>query len=217
MDETDKILQEIEQDHYKYIKEYKNKINTYLMQIKNGNADINVYGSLFNDSHFLYIFTKDDKGGPRVSKKTIDDAANQLFILAEKNLEHEDSYVRAQAYAYLATIYHYREDNNKALECYNKAVEEDSSFLLERGSFKNVKLKDRAGALADFNQALAQAKDQDQIELINMHISNIDLLRDTDKLLSESKWLNVKFFIIIGAVVLYICYVLYDSIKPIFH
>ena len=144
-----------------------------------------------------------------MNRETIDKVANKFLVLIKKDITNGTPKIKGEAYCYLAHICIYKGEMHKALECYNKAVSLDKELLVYRGDFKNTYLNDRAGALADFNEALSVTQDPEQIEYINFQIQGIDVLRNADKHLKEVKSSILQIWLILIAGIIFIAYKIY--------
>lgn len=205
---------EYESFHSDTIKRYRDLLKKSSIIIKMGKGKIQDYSDFFLYSCYLKEFTKDDKGGSLVSQSDINKAAADLLELIKKDIETGDVKTKAKAYTYLAAICHYqKEDNKKALECYDKAVSLDESILIDRAQFKNLHLNDRDGALVDLNRALELEKDPDIISIIKSNIEDIDIIRNTDKTLADIKfeWIKIIAIIIFGLI--FIAYRIYLALN----
>lgn len=208
MDDLDKLEDDFEKkfDDFRKetIREYKTKIAKYSLIVKNKNASTSDYADLFVACRSLYKFTKNEKGGPLISKDKVDKLADKLLVLIKKDITEGTPAIKAKAYCCLSYICVYRNDKQRALECYNKAVSLDKTFLSERADFKNVILNDKEGALADYHEALSVATDPATIDSIKFSIEHIDTLRDVDKSLKEVKWGDIKLllFLILSLVII---------------
>lgn len=193
------------------IKEYRDQVKKYSQEIRMGDDSTFNYSMLFNSYWRLYQFSSTDDKKPDIDKEVVEKACNQLLLKIKEDITKGNA--DAHTYCYLADIYIYREDNDKALKCYDKAVALDESCYLNRGDFKNIELDDREGALEDYNKALAAEKDPEKIELIKDSIESIDIFRNTDKILAETdktiRDMKIKSFLIFGALILYIVFKIY--------
>lgn len=193
------------------IRQYRDEVKKYSQDIRMGDASTHNYDMLFNAYWHLYEFSIKDDVKPDFDKETVDKVCNQLLVKIKKDIT--DGIADGFTYCYLADVYTYRENKEKALECFDKAVSIDESFNWHRGEYKNYVLNDREGALEDYNKALAVAKDQDTIDLINDSIKSIDLIRKTDEILAETdktlRNMKIKSFLIFGALILYILFKIY--------
>ncbi|MFQ8625696.1 MAG: tetratricopeptide repeat protein [Candidatus Gastranaerophilaceae bacterium] len=193
------------------IRQYRDEVKKYSQDIRMGDASTHNYDMLFNAYWRLYEFSIKDDGKPDFDKETVDKVCNQLLVKIKKDIT--DGIADGFTYCYLADVYTYRENKEKALECFDKAVSIDESFNWNRGEYKNYVLNDREGALEDYNKALAVAKDQDTIDLINDSIKSIDLIRKTDEILAETdktlRNMKIKSLLIFGALILYILFKIY--------
>ena len=140
-------------------------------------STIDVY-DLFSAYAGLYSFTEDDKTGPLGSKDDVEKIAQKLLVYITKDIKEGTDEQKGNAYFYLSSICIFREDIPKGLECLKKAVEFDPRHLTDLAYYKNYKLDDREGALADYNKALQVLKDLSDIERIKSSIADIDSLRN---------------------------------------
>lgn len=193
------------------IRQYRDEVKKYSQKIRMGDASTFNYRKLFNAYWHLYELSVQDDGKPDFDKETVDKVCNQLLAKIKKDIT--DGKADGFTYCYLADIYTYRENKEKALECFDKAVSIDESFNWHRGVYKDYVLNDREGALEDYNKALAVAKDQDTIDLIKDSIESIDLIRKTDEILAETdktlRNMKIKSLLIFGALILYILFKIY--------
>lgn len=206
MDDIDKLEVDLEQrlDNFRNetIRGYKTEIAKYSLIVKHKNASTMDYSNLFVACHSLYEFTKGDKDGPLISKDKVDKIADKLLVLIKKDITEGTPAVKGQAYCSLSYICVHRNDKQKALECYDKAVSLDKKFLIERADFKNAFMDDREGALADYNEALSITTDPDTIEYIKYNIEHIDVIRDANKSIKEAGWAYIKIILFIILVVI---------------
>lgn len=197
-------------DFYKNtVKEYQNSIKNYSVKVNTENPDIADVANLFIAYTGLDEFTKGRPENNLVNKATIDKIINKLLVLIKRDLNQNNTKVKGEAYCYLATICIYKKEFQKALECYNKASDLDKYFLAYRADFKNTCLNDRAGALADYNEALAATDDPEHIEYINFQIQGIDVLRNADKHLKEVKSTCLQVWLILIAGIIFIAFKIY--------
>lgn len=193
------------------VRDYRDQIKKYSQEIRMGDGSTLNYSMLFNAYWHLYQFSSRDNKKPDVDKEVVEKACNQLLLKIREDITKGNA--DAHTYCCLADIYIYRENNEKALECYDKAVALDESCCLSRGDFKNIELNDREGALEDYNKALAAEKDPERIELIKDSIESIDIFRNTDKIIAETdktiRDIKIRSFLIFGALILYIIFKIY--------
>lgn len=193
------------------IQQYRDEVKKYSQKIRMGDASTFNYRKLFNAYWHLYELSVQDDGKPDFDKETVDKVCNQLLAKIKKDIT--DGKADGFTYCYLADIYTYRENKEKALECFDKAVSIDESFNWHRGVYKDYVLNDREGALEDYNKALAVAKEQDKIDLIKDSIESIDLIRKTDEILAGTdktlRNMKIKSLLIFGALILYILFKIY--------
>lgn len=180
------------------IQSYKDEIEKYSLKIDKGDDSVGTYAMFFQAYKALYEFTKDEKKYRCVDKAVVDNICNNFELKVQRELaENKDI---AHNYCHMAEICIYKDDRKKALEYYDMAVREDESTLTSRGQFKNLELNDREGALADYKRALEIETDPNEREMIQHFIDNIDLIRNSDKLIRNT---NIQVWLIIIAVVAY--------------
>ncbi len=155
------------------IKAYKTEAQKYLLKIKSGSTEIIDYASLFRAYLGLLNFLE-EQGKIDALKKQIDIIVNKLVPLIKKEIQTGNDSSKAQAYIYLAEIYEYKKDVQKAYECCNRAVSLDKKFLAERAGFRNFVLNDKQGALEDYNAALAVETDPQRLAMISYCINQIN-------------------------------------------
>ncbi len=186
------------------IQSYKDEIEKYSLEIDKGDDSASTYALFFQAYKALYEFTKNEKKYKCVEKSVIDNICNNFESKVQNELSQNKNV--AYNYCHMAEIFTYKNDKKKALEYYNMAVNEDESTLTNRAQFKNYELNDRAGALADYNRALEIKTDPDEREMIQHLIDNIDLARNSDKLIRST---NIQVLLIIICVVAYIIFQVY--------
>ena len=200
--------QELNNFYMDTIKEYKTQIAKYSLIVDSGKAVTKDYANLFNAYVGLYKFSQHNKNA-KVSKTIVDDICNKLMAYIKKDIVEGNSKLKAEAYTYLANVCIYRKKKKKAMECYNKAVSIDKSFLMYRADFRNIAFNDREGALKDYNDALTVVTDPETIELIKFSIQNIDALRHANDTLKNVKMILFKSILIITVTILLVAAIVY--------
>ena len=208
MADTDFENRDFDAEHEKFmletIQRYKEEVERYSLEIDKGDDSASTYSLFFQAYKALYEFTKDDKKYRCVDKSIIDNICETYRAKTQKELNENKNI--AYNYCHMADIYEYKKDNKKALEYYNMAVAEDESTLTSRAQFKNHVLNDRNGALADYNRALEIETDPKEREMIQHCIDNIDLIRNSDKLIRDT---NIQIILIVIGVIAYILFQAY--------
>ena len=218
IDELDEIINNGEKFVTDTIREYKDEIEKYSLEIDRGNDTTSNYAHLFLNYRGLYLFTRNTRESRCVNKEMVDSICERFLVKVQEELAANIN--MSENYCHLATIYSYKGDNNAALEFYNKAVELDGSSILLRGEFKNSVLNDKNGALEDFNRALELTDNEEEKESIEFLIKHIDLLRDTRASHKSFNLIMAFIYLVIAGFAAYLCYNIYilvESIINIFH
>ena len=191
----DKILQEREESALDAIRLMKEEIN-------NGNTSCSVYYNLFINQKSLR--------DAEIKYKSLLDTYAQSTIKAGLE-EISNNSASSSTYTYIASVYDYLKDDEKALFYYSRAVElypDDADVYLLRGLFYNERKKTKLANI-DLNKA---------IELNPENKDFVEHMLNSDKLLAESGRLlvGIKIFnIIFWGVVVYVAYSILSTVFPI--
>lgn len=205
-DKLDEIIENANKFMEDTIREYKDEIEKYSLEIDCGNDTVLNYAYLFLNYRGLYEFTKKERKYRCVDKSVVDNICEKFLSKVQEEMAANQN--MSENYCHLATIYSYKGDNTAALEFYDKAVELDSSKMLERGEFKSLILHDIKGALEDYNQALENARNAEEVERIQFMIDHIDLFshKHTGSMFTFGMLCSVIFYSAVAAYLIYICY-----------
>lgn len=217
-DENIEYLDEIVANAGKFVentvREYKDEIEKYSLEIERGNDTVLNYAFLFHSYRGLYEFTQKEKKYKCVTKDVVDNVCNKFLAKVQDEMAVNQN--MSENYCHLAHIELYKTgDKAKAAEYFDRAVELDNQKVLERGQFKNDILNDRTGALEDFNRALELTDNEEEKESIEFLIKHIDLLRDTRASHKSFNLIMSFIYLVIAGFTAYLCYNIYILVKSI--
>ena len=186
--EVDDILNE-------YAQEQKKELDDVLAKIDAGErTTIN-----YLEAYMCYYYMQEKNE----YQAELEKYAELVMQIAREDIERNRDV--ASAYSSMAYIYKYSKNYEQAMYCINKAIElepENADYYLVRGNFyKDIK----KNSLAEADFAKAQ-------ELNPSLKETIEISKRADKLIKESRRINVLFYILMGVVAIYVIYFVYELI-----
>lgn len=177
-----------------YVEELDTEIKKCAREISLGNKTTENYAGLFTSYKRLSGFIK-------VDKSIVDKACENLFQKIQNDIDTRNDI--GMTYIWLASIYEYKKDKQKALEAYNIAVEKEPMALVSRAHFKNSVMNDKKGAEEDYKRAIELETDPEMKQIYQHSLETMDMYRNSNKSV-------ILVYAVIAAIVISFIYTIFS-------